>query len=94
MGVALVAAPHFTVVRLVRGVDMRMLLPITRVGEPPVAAIKFALKGFLTCNRKELVKIFSLYLDAKYFGKFIGGMNNAALIIGSILILIWHELCT
>lgn len=29
VGVALVAAPHFTVVRLVRGVDMRMLLPIT-----------------------------------------------------------------
>ena len=48
VGVGLVAAPHLAVVRLVAGVDVRVLLSITGVGEPPVAAIKFTFEWFLT----------------------------------------------
>ena len=48
MGVGLVTAPDLAVVRLVAGVDVRVLLSITGVGEPPVAAIKFTFEWFLT----------------------------------------------
>ena len=53
MGVGLVAASHLAVVRLVAGVDMRVLLSITGVGEPSVAPVKFTFEGFLTWNKKE-----------------------------------------
>ena len=48
MCVGLVAASHLAVVRLVAGVDMRVLLSITGVGEPSVAAIKLTFERFLT----------------------------------------------
>ena len=48
MCVGLVAAPHLAVVRLVTGVHMRVLLSITGVGKPSVAAIKLTFEWFLT----------------------------------------------
>ena len=48
MCVGLVASPDFAVVRLVAGVDMRVLLSITGVGKPSVAAIKLTFEWFLT----------------------------------------------
>ena len=48
MCVGLVAASHLAVVRLVAGVDMRVLLSITGVGEPSVAAIELTFEWFLT----------------------------------------------
>ena len=48
MGVGLVAASHLAVVRLVAGVHVGVLLSITGVGEPPVAAVKFTFEWFLT----------------------------------------------
>ena len=48
MCVGLVASPDFAVVRLVAGVDVRVLLSITGVGEPSVAAIKLTFERFLT----------------------------------------------
>ena len=53
MCVGLVASPDFAVVRLVAGVDVRVLLSITGVGEPSVAPVKFTFEGFLTWNKKE-----------------------------------------
>ena len=50
VGVGLVAASHPAVVRLVRGVDMHVLLPVARVGEPSVTARNLALERFLTCR--------------------------------------------
>lgn len=47
MCVGLVTAAHFTVVRLVTGVDVRVLLPVAAVGEFPVTSIKFALERLL-----------------------------------------------
>ncbi len=38
------------VVGLVGGVDVAVLLPVAGVGKPPVATLKLALKGLLTCN--------------------------------------------
>ena len=48
MCVGLVAASHLAVVRLVAGVDVRVLLSITGVGKPSVAAIKLTFEWFLT----------------------------------------------
>ena len=48
VGVGLVTAPDLAVVRLVAGVDVRVLLSITGVGEPSVAAIKLTFERFLT----------------------------------------------
>ena len=48
VGVCLVAASHPAGVRLVRGVDMHVLLPVARVGEPSVTALNLALEWFLT----------------------------------------------
>ena len=50
MSVGLVAAPDSAVVGLVGGVDMHVLLPVARVGEPSVTARYLALEGFLTCR--------------------------------------------
>ena len=47
VGVGLVAASHPAGVRLVRGVDMHVLLPVARVGEPSVTALNLALEWFL-----------------------------------------------
>ena len=48
MGVGLVAAAHLAVVRLVAGVHVGVLLSITGVGKPSVAAIKLTFERFLT----------------------------------------------
>ena len=52
VGVGLVAAPHLAVVRLVRGVHVRVLLPITRVCKPTIAAVKLTLEWFLTWKKR------------------------------------------
>lgn len=46
--VGLIAASHFAVVGLIAGVDVRVLFPVTAVGEASVAAVKFTFEGFLT----------------------------------------------
>lgn len=46
MCVALIAASDFAVVRLITGVNMRVLLPVRTVGEPAIAALEFALEWF------------------------------------------------
>ena len=47
VGVGLVAASHPAGVRFVRGVDMHVLLPVARVGEPSITALNLALEWFL-----------------------------------------------
>ena len=54
VGVGLVATSHPAVVRLVRGVDMHVLLPVARVGEPSVTALNLALEWFLTWNKRNV----------------------------------------
>ena len=54
VGVGFVATLDFAEVRFVGRVDVAVLLPITRVGETSVAAIKFALEGLLTWNMKKI----------------------------------------
>lgn len=49
--VALVAAADLAVVRLVRGVHVRVLLAVRAVGEPPVAALELAFERLLACVR-------------------------------------------
>ena len=48
VGVGLVTAPRPAVVRLVRGVDVHVLLTIAGVGESSVASLDLAFKGLLT----------------------------------------------
>ena len=48
VGVGLVTAPDVTVVRLVRGVDVHVLLTIAGVGESSVTSLYLALKRLLT----------------------------------------------
>ena len=57
VGVGLVTAPDGAVVRLVRGMDVHVLLPVAGVGKPPVTTRNFALKRLLTCGYKALVFI-------------------------------------
>ena len=52
MRVGLVASADFAVVRFVRRVDVGVLLPVRRVGEPPIAAVKLAFEGLLACGRR------------------------------------------
>lgn len=52
MRVALVAATDPAVVRLVRGVHVRVLLAVRAVGEPPVAAFELALERLLACREE------------------------------------------
>ena len=47
VSVGLVAPPHPARVRLVRGVDVHVLLAVARVGKTPVTALDLALKRFL-----------------------------------------------
>ena len=54
VGVGLVAAPDPAVVGLVGGVDMHVLLPVARVGEPAVTAFYLALEWFLTWNKRNV----------------------------------------
>lgn len=49
--VGFVTAAHFAVVRLVAGVDVRVLLPVAAVGEFSVTAVKFALERFLSLKK-------------------------------------------
>lgn len=49
--VGFVTAAHFAVVRLVTGVDVRVLLPVAAVGEFSVTAVKLALERFLPLNK-------------------------------------------
>lgn len=51
--VRLVASAHLAIVRLVRGVHVRMLLAIRTIGESPVASVEFAFERFLSCWMKE-----------------------------------------
>lgn len=50
MRVGLITAVDATVVGLVRGVHMRVLLAVRRVGETAIAALVFALERFLACK--------------------------------------------
>ena len=52
VGVRLVAPAHVAVVRLVRRVNVHVLLPIARVGEPAITALHFALERFLAYKQK------------------------------------------
>lgn len=49
--VGLVTASDFAVVRLVAGVDVRVLLPVAAVGEFSVTAFKLALERFLSWKK-------------------------------------------
>lgn len=51
--VGFVTAADLAVVRLVAGVDVRVLLPVAAVGEFSVAAVKLALERFLPLNKRE-----------------------------------------
>lgn len=51
MCVGLVA--HFAQIRLVRRVDVHVLLSVTAVGKSSVAALKLTLERFLSCYRTE-----------------------------------------
>ena len=48
VGVRLVAAPDVTVVRLIRRVDVHVLLTVARVGESSVTSLDLALKRLFT----------------------------------------------
>ena len=48
VGVGLVAPSDFAIVRLVRRVDVAVLLPVARVGETSVATVEIALERLLT----------------------------------------------
>lgn len=48
--VGFVTAADFAVVRLVTGVDVRVLLPVAAVGEFSVTAVELALERFLSLN--------------------------------------------
>ena len=50
MRVALVTAAHFTVVRLVARVHVRVLLAVGTVRESSVAAFEFTLERLLACE--------------------------------------------
>ena len=85
VGVGLVAPSHIAVVRLVRGVDVHMLLPITGVGEPSVTSFHLAFKRFLSWNSKKqlgnsLVNLAHLNEDGLkgqfYLCKHILGLND------------------
>ena len=54
VSVGLVTAPDGAVVGLVGGVNMHVLLPVARVGEPPVTAGNLALKWFLAWNKRNV----------------------------------------
>lgn len=47
MRVALVAAAHLAIVRLVASVNVRVLLPVGAVGKSAIATLEFALERFL-----------------------------------------------
>ena len=53
VSVGLVAPSHSAVVRLVRRVDVHVLLAVGRVGEPTVAALDLALERFLAYKQKQ-----------------------------------------
>ena len=63
VGVALVAAPHPAVVRLVRGVDMHVLLSVRGIGEPSVTTLNLALEWFLSCKLKEYLELHTNILN-------------------------------
>ena len=48
VSVGLVTATHPAKVRLVRGVDVHVLLPVARIGKTSVAARNFTLERLLT----------------------------------------------
>lgn len=55
MRVGLVA--HFAEIRLVGCVDVHMLFAVAAVGEAPVTALKFALKGLFTYGRNKSTQL-------------------------------------
>lgn len=46
--VGFITTSHFAVVRLIAGVHVGVLLPVTAVGETSVTAVKLTFEGFLT----------------------------------------------
>lgn len=50
--VGFVTATDFTIVRLVTGVDVRVLFPVAAVGKFSVTAVKLALERFLSLGNK------------------------------------------
>ena len=57
VGVGLVASPHLAVVRLVRGVHVRVLLSVARVGKASITSVKLALERFLTWKKGNKLEI-------------------------------------
>lgn len=43
---------HLAQIGLIGGVDVHVLLPVTAVGEAPVAALKLTLERLLPCGRQ------------------------------------------
>lgn len=62
MRVGLVTATHFAVVRLVAGVDVGMLFPVTAIREFSVAAVKLTFERLLTCKKKIIIIIYASYM--------------------------------
>lgn len=54
--VGFVTATDFAVVRLVTGVDVRVLLPVAAVGKFSVTAVKLALERFLSLGKNKKVE--------------------------------------
>jgi len=52
MGIGLVTTRDSTIVRLVRSMNMAVLLSIATIREPPLAAIVLASKRFLSWKKK------------------------------------------
>ena len=52
VSVALITTLHLAVVRLIAGVNMRVLLPIGAVCKPAITAFIFALEWLLSCKRQ------------------------------------------
>lgn len=59
--VGFVTAAHFAVIRLVAGVHVRMLLPVTAVGEASITSVKLALEWLFACVQEINGKIFSFF---------------------------------
>ena len=70
VGVGFVAAAHLAVVRLVRSVHVRMLLPIRTVGKSSVASIEFTFEGFLISMNTFNVKLHLLLISKRFPANF------------------------
>ena len=66
VGVGLVASPHLAVVRLVRGMDVRVLLSVARVGKASITSVKLALERFLTWKKGNILEIYLMFEQDKF----------------------------